>query len=50
MRCPGLLTRVVEAELARIPRALSHNLSAQTWTCVYVPQARPCISLLMLQQ
>ena len=37
---PGALTRVVEAELARIPRALSHNLSQQTWTCVYVPQAR----------
>ncbi|KAK9821426.1 hypothetical protein WJX81_003661 [Elliptochloris bilobata] len=35
---PGLLTRVVEAELARIPRALSHSLSQQTWTCVYVPQ------------
>ena len=35
---PGALTRVVEAELARIPRALSHNLSQQTWTCVYVPQ------------
>lgn len=39
---PGFLTRVVEAELARIPRALSHNLSQQTWTCVYVPQACPC--------
>ena len=37
---PGALTRVVEAELARIPRALSHNLTQQTWTCVYVPQAR----------
>ena len=39
---PGFLTRVVEAELARIPRALSHNLSQQTWTCVYVPQACAC--------
>jgi hypothetical protein len=37
---PGLLTRVVEAELARIPRALSSSLSQQTWTCVYLPQAR----------
>ncbi len=37
---PGLLTRVVEAELARIPRALSNSLSQQTWTCVYLPQAR----------
>ena len=37
---PGLLTRVVEAELARIPRALSHSLSQQTWTCIYLPQAR----------
>ena len=42
---PGLLTRVVEAELARIPRALSHSLSQQTWTCVYVPQARSCTPL-----
>ena len=38
---PGCLTRVVEAELARIPRVLSHNLSQQTWTCVYVPQVLP---------
>ena len=46
---PAVLTRVVEAELARIPSALSHNLSQQTWTCVYVPQVHPVSSFLEIQ-
>lgn len=35
---PDFLTRVVEAELARIPRELRYGLAAQLWTMMYMPQ------------
>ena len=35
---PDFLTRVVRAELARIPRHLSDALAQQLWSIVYMPQ------------
>ena len=35
---PDLLTKVVEAEMERIPRAFRHGLSAQQWALMYMPQ------------
>lgn len=35
---PDLLTRVVESELNRIPRAFKHGLSSQQWSLMYMPQ------------
>jgi hypothetical protein len=35
---PDFLTCVVEAELARIPRALGDALRDQLWSIIYMPQ------------
>lgn len=44
---PDLLTRVVELELQRIPRALQYGLSIQKWTMMYMPQVEShCITSL----
>ncbi len=36
---PDFLTRVVEGELSRIPRAFARGHPDQRWTIVYLPQA-----------
>ena len=35
---PDFLTKIVEEELARIPRALRYGLASQLWTMLYMPQ------------
>jgi hypothetical protein len=40
---PDFLTRVVEAELQRIPRSLMYGLSLQQWTLIYMPQVKLCL-------
>ena len=37
---PDFLTRVVEDELGRIPRAFARGHPEQRWTIVYLPQVR----------
>ena len=37
---PDLLTKVVESEMDRIPRAFKHGLSNQQWSLMYLPQVR----------
>ena len=36
---PDFLTRVVETEMARIPRHLSDAFKQQLWSIIYMPQA-----------
>ncbi len=38
---PDFLTRVVEAEMGRIPRHLSDAFKQQLWSIIYMPQVRP---------
>ena len=47
---PDLLTKVVQAELARVPRHLSDALTAQLWSTIYMPQVegRSWVQLVLL--
>lgn len=47
---PDFLTRVVEDELARIPRAFARSHPDQRWTIVYLPQVKPSSVLMALCQ
>lgn len=35
---PDFLTKIVEEEVARIPRELRYGLASQLWTMLYMPQ------------
>lgn len=37
---PDFLTKVVEDELSRIPRAFARSHADQRWTIVYLPQVQ----------
>lgn len=38
LQLPDFLTKIVDQELKRIPRALGRHLGKQLWSIVYMPQ------------